>query len=219
MSAMENDQTRLTELFSLSGKVALVTGSRAGLGRAIATGLAQAGAEVVLHGHHDDLGETAAEIARAGGKSRRWIADLLARPSTRSPASRRRCRASGPATVSRCLLTLADGQHAVADHISLLPAFDTHTAGSQFVLVEDEASGPWLFAGDNVYVYENIEGLRGEGAYAPISMATGSPSTWLAVTDDVLRSVGGATQRVLVRFHRPGRGSQRGDHDGRRRTW
>jgi 2-dehydro-3-deoxy-D-gluconate 5-dehydrogenase len=69
--------TPLPELFSLSGKVALVTGSRAGLGRAIATGLAQAGAEVVLHGHHDDLGETEAQIARAGGKSRLWVADLL----------------------------------------------------------------------------------------------------------------------------------------------
>jgi 2-dehydro-3-deoxy-D-gluconate 5-dehydrogenase len=68
---------RPAELFSLSGKVALVTGARAGLGRAMATGLAQAGAEVVLHGHHDDLGETQDEIARAGGKSRRWIADLL----------------------------------------------------------------------------------------------------------------------------------------------
>src|SRR5580658_6220731 len=74
---MDDSQAQLPELFSLSGKVALVTGSRAGLGRAMATGLAQAGAEVVLHGHHDDLGETAAEIAEAGGKSRRWIADLL----------------------------------------------------------------------------------------------------------------------------------------------
>jgi 2-dehydro-3-deoxy-D-gluconate 5-dehydrogenase len=74
---MENCPTQLTKLFSLSGTVALVTGSRAGLGRAMATGLARAGAEVVLHGHHDDLGETETEIAEAGGKSRRWIADLL----------------------------------------------------------------------------------------------------------------------------------------------
>lgn len=66
----------VSELFSLSGKVALVTGSRAGLGRAIAVGLCSAGAEVVLHGHHDDLDETEAEIARAGGTSSRWIADL-----------------------------------------------------------------------------------------------------------------------------------------------
>lgn len=73
---MGNGQTQLAELFSLSGKVALVTGSRAGLGRAMAAGLARFGAEVVLHGHHDDVDETEAEIARAGGKSRRWIADL-----------------------------------------------------------------------------------------------------------------------------------------------
>ena len=98
------------------------------------------------------------------------------------------------------LLTLADGRHLVTDQVSLLPAFDTHTAGSQYVLLDDEDSGPWLFAGDNVYVYENIEGLRGDGVYAPISMATGSPSTWLAVTDDVLQSVGGDTSRVLP-FH------------------
>ena len=74
---MNDGQPQLAELFSLTGKVALVTGSRAGMGRAMAVGLAQAGAEVVLHGHHDDLGETAAEIAAAGGKSRQWVADLL----------------------------------------------------------------------------------------------------------------------------------------------
>jgi len=76
-STVEEGRPTLPELFSLSGKVALVTGSRSGLGRAMAVGLAAAGAEVVLHGHHDNLGETAAEIAQAGGKSRQWIADLL----------------------------------------------------------------------------------------------------------------------------------------------
>ena len=68
----------INQLFSLDGRVALVTGSRAGLGRAIAVGLASAGAEVVLHGHHDDLEETEAEIAAAGGTSRKWVADLSA---------------------------------------------------------------------------------------------------------------------------------------------
>jgi len=74
---MEDGRLTLPEMFSLPGKVALVTGSRSGLGRAMAVGLAEAGAEVVLHGHHDNLDATAAEIAQAGGKSRQWVADLL----------------------------------------------------------------------------------------------------------------------------------------------
>jgi 2-dehydro-3-deoxy-D-gluconate 5-dehydrogenase len=72
-----SERPTLPELFSLAGQVALVTGSRSGLGRAMAVGLAEAGAEVVLHGHHANLDETAAEIAEAGGKSRQWVADLI----------------------------------------------------------------------------------------------------------------------------------------------
>lgn len=40
----------MTDLFDLTGRLALVTGSSRGLGRALAAGLADAGARVVLHG-------------------------------------------------------------------------------------------------------------------------------------------------------------------------
>jgi NAD(P)-dependent dehydrogenase (short-subunit alcohol dehydrogenase family) len=40
----------MAKLFNLAGRTALVTGSSRGLGRAIATGLAEAGAAVVLNG-------------------------------------------------------------------------------------------------------------------------------------------------------------------------
>ncbi|GAB3963339.1 2-dehydro-3-deoxy-D-gluconate 5-dehydrogenase KduD [Actinoallomurus acanthiterrae] len=62
--------------FSLAGRTALVTGSRAGIGRAVAVGLARAGADVILHGHHDDLDETEAAVRATGRHAERWILDL-----------------------------------------------------------------------------------------------------------------------------------------------
>lgn len=50
-------------LFDITGRTALVTGSSRGIGRALALGLAQAGAEVVLNGRNESaLGATAAQI-------------------------------------------------------------------------------------------------------------------------------------------------------------
>lgn len=54
-------------LFDLSGKVALVTGGGSGLGYAMARGLAEAGATVVLNGRgRDKLEHSAAELRDAG---------------------------------------------------------------------------------------------------------------------------------------------------------
>jgi gluconate 5-dehydrogenase len=54
--------------FSLTGQVALVTGSSRGLGRAIAAGLATAGARVILHGRDPDrLAVAAAGMPDAAG--------------------------------------------------------------------------------------------------------------------------------------------------------
>ena len=39
-----------TALFDLSGRTALVTGSSRGLGRAIAEGMAKAGAKIIING-------------------------------------------------------------------------------------------------------------------------------------------------------------------------
>ncbi|MFC7625894.1 SDR family oxidoreductase [Microlunatus sp. GCM10028923] len=55
------------DLFDLTGRIALITGSSRGIGRAIAAGLARAGATVVLNGlDRDRLERARAELASEG---------------------------------------------------------------------------------------------------------------------------------------------------------
>ncbi|NWE10678.1 SDR family NAD(P)-dependent oxidoreductase, partial [Pseudomonas edaphica] len=53
--------------FRLDGRLALVTGSSAGIGLAIARGLAQAGAQVVLNGRNRSTLRDAAALLAAEG--------------------------------------------------------------------------------------------------------------------------------------------------------
>ena len=57
--------------FDISGKVALVTGSSRGIGSALATGLAEAGAVVVLNSRNSDVLE--AERRRIADRDRRTV--------------------------------------------------------------------------------------------------------------------------------------------------
>ncbi|WP_262027821.1 SDR family oxidoreductase [Microvirga sp. Mcv34] len=59
----------IANLFDLSGRVALVTGSSAGIGLALARGLGGAGARVILNGRHPDKVAEAARLLRDEGSS------------------------------------------------------------------------------------------------------------------------------------------------------
>lgn len=65
------------DLFSLEGKVALVTGASKGIGRAIALGLAGAGADVALAGRDQaQMEEVASEVRALGRKALPVVADV-----------------------------------------------------------------------------------------------------------------------------------------------
>jgi len=59
--------TSVSERFRLDGRLALITGSSAGIGLAIARGLAQAGARVVLNGRTAETLHASAETLRSEG--------------------------------------------------------------------------------------------------------------------------------------------------------
>jgi NAD(P)-dependent dehydrogenase (short-subunit alcohol dehydrogenase family) len=68
-------------LFDLTGRVALITGGSKGLGRAMATAFAQAGATLVISSRHaEELQATAAEIVRSSGaRVETVVADMTRR--------------------------------------------------------------------------------------------------------------------------------------------
>ncbi|MGC9994606.1 MAG: 3-oxoacyl-[acyl-carrier-protein] reductase [Terriglobia bacterium] len=71
-------------MFDLEGKVALVTGSAQGIGRAIALNLAQGGARIVLTDMREaKLDEVVKEIEAQGGKAIRLVVDVTDREAVR----------------------------------------------------------------------------------------------------------------------------------------
>lgn len=58
-------------LFDLTGRTALITGSTRGLGRAIAEGMGQAGAALIINGRNPEATEAAAQELRDAGLSAR----------------------------------------------------------------------------------------------------------------------------------------------------
>jgi glyoxylase-like metal-dependent hydrolase (beta-lactamase superfamily II) len=162
-------------------------------------GVAAADVDTILltHNHFDHAGRVGAFPEAEVWIQRREIDGYLAtaaRPG-RFEFLTRSCQADLPQHLAGRKARLVDGFAEVAPGLELRPAHDTHTAGSQLV-----AAGPWVFAGDNVYSYENLEGLRGDGVFAPIAMTTGSAAAWLDLADGMLASVGGDTRRILP-FH------------------
>jgi len=77
---MNTQGVPVRDLFSLEGRIALVTGASSGIGRAIATAYAQAGAAVVLVARRESqLVAVEKSINAAGGRAAHLVCDLADR--------------------------------------------------------------------------------------------------------------------------------------------
>ena len=80
------------KIFNLTGKVALVTGGSKGLGKAMARGLAEAGADIVISSRHEDeLKPALAEILEGTqSQGQFFVADMNKRDQVAAPGQGRR---------------------------------------------------------------------------------------------------------------------------------
>src|SRR2546421_13038449 len=68
------------DVFNLKGKVALVTGGSKGLGKAMARGLVEAGADIVISSRHEEeLQAALEEVLRGTGRQGRFIVADMSR--------------------------------------------------------------------------------------------------------------------------------------------
>jgi 2-dehydro-3-deoxy-D-gluconate 5-dehydrogenase len=74
----------ILDKFRLDGKTALVSGASAGLGSAIATALAEAGADVACHGNTRDTDDACARVEQAGRRALALRGDLRRRDTPHS---------------------------------------------------------------------------------------------------------------------------------------
>jgi NAD(P)-dependent dehydrogenase (short-subunit alcohol dehydrogenase family) len=77
---VDNGARTNADMFSLDGRVAIVTGASSGLGAAIATAMAQAGADVVIGARRKDRLEEVAATIRDAGRRALAVTTDVARP-------------------------------------------------------------------------------------------------------------------------------------------
>jgi NAD(P)-dependent dehydrogenase (short-subunit alcohol dehydrogenase family) len=172
---------------TLEGRSALVTGSTGGIGVAIAHGLAEAGALVVVSGRDGNRGEgVVASIARTGGRATFVRADLSAgEPAVKSLTDEALVAAGGriDVLVNNAAMLVAPGDSAEVSGQLLAAAYAVNVAapflltGRLAPLMAERGWGAVV----NVGSVNGIVGMRGSALYSSTKAALHSLSrSWAA---------------------------------------
>lgn len=97
-------------------------------------------------------------------------------------------------------LQLVDGvRENVIPGVHLYPAFDTHTAGSQYVVLERSHGGNRLvLSGDVIYTYKNIDGGdQDDPFFVPPGLANGSQTRMIEVAAEIMGLVDDDKRQII----------------------
>lgn len=158
---------------------------------------------IVTHAHYDHFGNVSAFPNATFFLSSRelefWVKELALPPRLRvfggavDPAD---LIAAVDLSARGRLQLLADAAPQLFPGLDVLPAWDTHTPGSVYIKL-DTQDGPLVLAGDNVYAWENVEGLDGDGLLHPVGLVVGSNIQATHILEDMLKDVEEQPRRII----------------------
>jgi 2-deoxy-D-gluconate 3-dehydrogenase len=162
------------ERFSLEGKVALVTGASRGIGRAIAIGFAEAGADVAVAARSEgDLETLAKEIDAAGRRALVVPTDVRSRDAIQAMVDRTVAELGG----LDILVNNAGGSNFMSPLVALRPEgwdkLRTLNLDSVFHATQIGAQAMLASGGGSIIQIASVAGIQGAQGLSPYSASKG----------------------------------------------